>query len=131
MSGASIRLLIADDQALVRGALSALLGLEPDIDVVAEVGRGDEVVDAAASARPDVALLDIEMPGLNGIDAAAARPEEAELLGIPAGAPVLRIARRAFAGSIALEVSRSTFRADRYTLWMPLSRPNTPVTPSR
>nr|WP_315268675.1 response regulator transcription factor [Microbacterium lemovicicum] len=72
MSGASIRLLIADDQALVRGALSALLGLEPDIDVVAEVGRGDEVVDAAASARPDVALLDIEMPGMDGIAAAAA-----------------------------------------------------------
>ncbi|AZS38689.1 Transcriptional regulatory protein DesR [Microbacterium lemovicicum] len=72
MSGASIRLLIADDQALVRGALSALLGLEPDIDVVAEVGRGDEVVDAAASAHPDVALLDIEMPGMDGIAAAAA-----------------------------------------------------------
>mgnify|MGYP006200797135 CR=1 FL=1 len=69
--------------------------------------------------------------GEDSVDAAAARPEEAELLGIPAGAPVLRIARRAFAGSIALEVSRSTFRADRYTLWMPLSRPNTPVTPSR
>ena len=69
--------------------------------------------------------------GEDSVDAAAARPEEAELLGIPAGAPVLRIARRAFAGSIAIEVSRSTFRADRYTLWMPLSRPNTPVTPSR
>jgi GntR family transcriptional regulator len=53
------------------------------------------------------------------------------MLGIPAGAPVLRIARRAFAGSIAIEVSRSTFRADRYTLWMPLSRPNTPVTRPR
>jgi GntR family transcriptional regulator len=69
--------------------------------------------------------------GEDSVDAAAARPEEAELLGIAAGAPVLRIARRAFAGSIAIEVSRSTFRADRYTLWMPLSRPNTPVTPSR
>lgn len=66
-----IRLLIADDQALVRGALSALLGLEPDIEVVAEVGRGDEVVDAALRARPDVALLDIEMPGIDGIAAAA------------------------------------------------------------
>ena len=44
---------------------------------------------------------------------------------------MLRIARRAFAGSIAIEVSRSTFRADRYTLWMPLSRPNTPVTRNR
>ncbi|QAY59689.1 response regulator transcription factor [Microbacterium protaetiae] len=66
-----IKLLIADDQALVRGALSALLGLEPDIDVVAEVGRGDEVVDAALRTSPDVALLDIEMPGLDGIAAAA------------------------------------------------------------
>lgn len=67
-----IRLLIADDQALVRGALSALLGLEPDIEVVAEVGRGDEVVDAAVRSDADVALLDIEMPGMDGIAAASA-----------------------------------------------------------
>jgi two-component system response regulator DesR len=66
-----IRLLIADDQALVRGALAALLGLESDIEVVAEVGRGDEVVDAATSALPDVALLDVDMPGIDGIAAAA------------------------------------------------------------
>lgn len=65
-----IRLLIADDQALVRGALSALLALEPDIDVVAQVGRGDEVVAAAQTAQPDVAMLDIEMPGIDGIAAA-------------------------------------------------------------
>jgi two-component system, NarL family, response regulator DesR len=67
-----IRLLIADDQALVRGALAALLDLEPDLTVVAEVGRGDEVVAAAREHRPDVALLDVEMPGLDGIAAAAA-----------------------------------------------------------
>lgn len=67
----TIRLLIADDQGLVRGALAALLGLEPDIEVVAQVGRGDEVFDAVREARPDVALLDIEMPGLDGIAAAA------------------------------------------------------------
>ncbi len=66
-----IRLLIADDQALVRGALSALLGLEGDIEVVAEVARGDEVLDAVRAQRPDVALLDIEMPGIDGISAAA------------------------------------------------------------
>ncbi|MEO3747976.1 response regulator transcription factor [Plantactinospora sp. B5E13] len=64
---APIRLLLADDQALVRGALAALLSLEPDLTVVAEVGRGDEVLAAAHRARPDVALLDVEMPGLDGI----------------------------------------------------------------
>jgi two-component system response regulator DesR len=69
---ARIRLLLADDQALVRGALVALLALEPDLEVVAEVGRGDEVVDAARRARPDVVLMDVDMPGLDGISAAAA-----------------------------------------------------------
>ncbi|OUS94825.1 response regulator transcription factor [Rhodococcus sp. NCIMB 12038] len=68
----TIRLLLADDQALVRGALAALLDLEPDLSVVAEVGRGDEVVAAAREHTPDVALLDVEMPGLDGIAAAAA-----------------------------------------------------------
>ncbi|MGO4228520.1 response regulator [Arthrobacter sp. YAF34] len=67
-----IRLLIADDQALVRGAIAALLGLETDIEVVAEVGRGDEVVDAVLGSGADVALLDVDMPGLDGIAAAAA-----------------------------------------------------------
>ncbi len=66
-----IRLLIADDQALVRGALAALLGLEADIEVVAQVGRGDEVVEAARTSEATVALLDIEMPGIDGIAAAA------------------------------------------------------------
>jgi len=65
-----IRLLLADDQALVRGALVALLNLEPDLTVVAEVGRGDEVVEAALSSRADVCLLDIEMPGADGIEVA-------------------------------------------------------------
>ncbi|QKT10261.1 response regulator transcription factor [Rhodococcus sp. W8901] len=71
----TIRLLLADDQALVRGALAALLDLEPDLDVVAEVGRGDEVVAAAVEHCPDVALLDVEMPGLEGISATAALRE--------------------------------------------------------
>lgn len=68
----TIRLLLADDQALIRTALAALLRLEPDFEVVAEVGRGDEVVPAAQQHHPDVALLDIEMPGLDGLAAAAA-----------------------------------------------------------
>lgn len=70
MTDSPIRLLLADDQALVRGALAALLNLEPDLTVVAEVGRGDEVLDAARASSPDVCLLDIEMPGLDGIEAA-------------------------------------------------------------
>ena len=71
----TIRLLLADDQALVRGALATLLDLEPDMTVVAEVGRGDEVVAAAQEARPDVALLDVEMPGMDGIEATRALRE--------------------------------------------------------
>ncbi len=67
-----IRLLLADDQGLVRGALAALLSLEPDLEVVSEVDRGDRVVPAALEVRPDVAVLDIEMPGLDGIAATAA-----------------------------------------------------------
>ncbi len=67
-----IRVMLAEDQAMVRGALAALLTLEGDIEIVAEVGRGDEVVSTALATKPDVALLDIEMPGLDGISAAAA-----------------------------------------------------------
>ena len=70
-AGAAIRVLLAEDQAMVRGALAALLGLEPDIAVVGEVARGDDVVPAAQRLRPDVALVDIEMPGLDGLQAAA------------------------------------------------------------
>jgi len=71
----TIRLLLADDQALVRGALATLLGLEPDMEVVAEVGRGDEVVQEARRTSPDVALIDVEMPGIDGIAATAALHE--------------------------------------------------------
>lgn len=67
-----VRVLLADDQALVRGALAALLSLEKDIDVVAEVDRGDAVVAAAREHQAEVCLLDIEMPGMDGIEAAAA-----------------------------------------------------------
>ncbi|MGZ4783548.1 MAG: response regulator [Oryzihumus sp.] len=71
----TIRLLLADDQAWVRGALAALLDLEPDLSVVAEVASGDEVVGAAQEHRPDVALLDVEMPGMDGIAATQALRE--------------------------------------------------------
>lgn len=66
-----IRVLLAEDQAMVRGALAALLKLASDIEIVAEIGRGDQVVETALATRPDVALLDIEMPGCSGLDAAA------------------------------------------------------------
>jgi two-component system response regulator DesR len=66
-----IRVLIAEDQDLVRGALAALLSLEGDIEIVDQVDRGDEVVRHALQHRPDVAVLDIEMPGQDGIEAAA------------------------------------------------------------
>jgi two-component system, NarL family, response regulator DesR len=71
-----IHVLLAEDQAMVRGALAALLTLEEDMEIVAEVGRGDEVVAAALASQPEVALLDIEMPGCDGITAAAALHEQ-------------------------------------------------------
>ncbi|MHC5263392.1 MULTISPECIES: response regulator transcription factor [unclassified Streptomyces] len=72
----SIRVLLAEDQGMMRGALALLLGLEPDLDVVAQVARGDAIVDAALEHRPDVALLDIELPGRSGLDAAAELRDE-------------------------------------------------------
>ena len=72
----AIKILLADDQALVRGALAALLGLEHDLEVVAEVGRGDEVVAAARRSGAQVCLLDIEMPGADGIEVVGALRRE-------------------------------------------------------
>jgi two-component system, NarL family, response regulator DesR len=72
----SVRVLLAEDQAMVRGAIAALLALEEDIEIVAEASRGDEVVALALEAGPDVALLDVEMPGGDGLDAAAALREK-------------------------------------------------------
>jgi two-component system response regulator DesR len=66
-----IRVLLADDQALVRGALAAMLALEPDIEVVAQVGSGEEVLEAARRTVPDVALLDVQMPGRDGLEVTA------------------------------------------------------------
>jgi DNA-binding NarL/FixJ family response regulator len=78
------RILLADDQALVRGGFRLILDAEPDLEVVAEAADGGEAVELAAAARPDVALLDIRMPGLDGIEATrrlvAAQPETRVLI---------------------------------------------------
>jgi two-component system, NarL family, response regulator DesR len=66
-----IRVLIAEDMHLIRGALVALLSLEPDMEVVAELERGDEIIPTAERVRPDVAVVDIDLPGLDGLTAAA------------------------------------------------------------
>ncbi|MDF2420543.1 response regulator transcription factor [Trueperella pyogenes] len=87
----TIRVVLADDQALVRGALAALLSLEEGIDVVGQAGRGEELVRLVEELRPDVALVDIEMPGMDGIEAtgqiAAAHPEVACLIVTTFGRP--------------------------------------------
>jgi two-component system, NarL family, response regulator DesR len=74
-----IRVLIAEDMHLIRGALVALLSFEPDMQVVAELERGDEIISTALRVRPDVAVLDIDLPGVDGLTAAeqlhAALPE--------------------------------------------------------
>ncbi|MBJ7000878.1 response regulator [Streptomyces griseofuscus] len=68
----AIRVLLAEDQGMMRGALALLLGMEADIEVVAQVAAGDAIVDAVLRHEPDVALLDIELPGMSGLDAAEA-----------------------------------------------------------
>jgi two-component system response regulator DesR len=69
--GPRVRILLAEDQGMMRGALALLLGMEDDLEVVAQVGRGDAILAEALAAKPDVALLDIELPGRSGLDAAA------------------------------------------------------------
>ncbi|AHU89890.1 MerR family transcriptional regulator [Trueperella pyogenes] len=87
----TIRVVLADDQALVRGALAALLSLEEGIDVVGQAGRGEELVRLVEELHPDAALVDIEMPGMDGIEAtrqiAAAHPEVACLIVTTFGRP--------------------------------------------
>ncbi|MDF1604197.1 response regulator transcription factor [Nocardioides sp. YIM 152315] len=112
-----IRLLLADDQALVRGALSALLGLEPDLEVVAEVGSGDAVVPAVLEHRPDVALLDVEMPGIDGIAATAevrrAAPDTRVLIVTTFGRPgYLRRALQAGAAGFVVKDTPAAQLAD-------------------
>jgi two-component system, NarL family, response regulator DesR len=71
-----IRVLIAEDMHLIRGALVALLALEDGIEVVAELERGDEIVATALQVLPDVAVLDIDLPGVDGLSAAALLHEQ-------------------------------------------------------
>lgn len=66
MTDSPLRVLLAEDQGMLRGALALLLGMEDDIEVVAQVGAGDAILDTALAHRPDVALLDIELPGKSG-----------------------------------------------------------------
>jgi two-component system response regulator DesR len=70
-----IQVLVAEDMHLIRGALVALLSLEQDMRVVAELDRGDEIVSTAVATRPDVAVVDIDLPGMDGLTAAAALHE--------------------------------------------------------
>jgi two-component system, NarL family, response regulator DesR len=67
----SLKVLLAEDVAMVRGALVALIQLEPDLTVVADVERGDDIVPAALEHQPDVAIIDIDLPGTDGLTAAA------------------------------------------------------------
>ncbi|WP_031476403.1 response regulator transcription factor [Streptomyces bicolor] len=73
----SIRVLLAEDQGVTHGALALLLGMEPDLEVVVQVPAGEAIVDAALTYRPDVALLDVELPGRSGLDAAAELRDQA------------------------------------------------------
>ncbi len=66
-----IRVVLADDEALIRGAVAALLGLEPDLSIVGEAGDGPAAVELVAAHRPDVAVVDLQMPGMTGLEVAA------------------------------------------------------------
>ncbi|MFD2419983.1 response regulator transcription factor [Amycolatopsis pigmentata] len=105
-----IRVMIADDQAMVRGALATVLGLESDIEVVSQVSSGDEVVAAAKEHRPDVALLDVQMPGKDGLTAAAelrsALPECRVIVCTTFGRPGY-LARAMAAGAVGFVVKDS------------------------
>lgn len=88
-----IRIVIADDEELIRGALVALLSLEPDLEVVADVPDGRSAVEAGVKHAPDVMLLDLEMPGLDGVEAARALLERVDT-------PVVIVTRHARPGAL-------------------------------
>lgn len=77
-----IRIVLADDAHLVRGAIAALLDLEPDLEVVGQVGRGDEVARIVERQRPDIAVLDIDMPGSTGLEVAERLAEDTPECGL-------------------------------------------------
>src|SRR5437762_12278014 len=112
-----VRLLLAEDQVMIREALAALLSFEGDIEVVAQVGRGDEVLKAAEATKPDVAVLDIEMPGMDGLTAAAElkkrSPDIKIVILTTFGRPgFLRRAMEAGASAVLLEDSPADKRTD-------------------
>jgi two-component system, NarL family, response regulator DesR len=129
-----IRVLIAEDQSMVRGALASLLALEDDIEVVAEVGRGDEVLQAARDHHAEVALLDIEMPGQDGIRAAAdlARelPTTRALMLTTFGRPgYLRRALETGAGGFLLKALRQSSSPTRSVRCTPAAASSIPAWP--
>jgi two-component system response regulator DesR len=93
-----IRVLLADNERLVRQAIATLLGMEPDIEVVAQVSRGDEALAAVAEHGPDVVVLDIEMPGMDGLAAAERLPGQAMVILTSFGRP--GYLRRALAAGV-------------------------------
>ncbi|MCC5574085.1 MULTISPECIES: response regulator transcription factor [Microtetraspora] len=93
-----IRVLLADDERLIRQAVAMLLGLEPDIEVVAQVGRGDAVAQAVREHEPDVLVLDVEMPGMDGLSVAESLPGRAMLILTSFGRP--GYLRRALAAGV-------------------------------
>jgi two-component system, NarL family, response regulator DesR len=112
-----IRVIIAEDMHMVRGALVALLNVEPDIEVVAEMSSGDEILPAAHKWRPDVALLDIDLPGKDGLTAAAeirsALPEVRTLILTGLGRPgTLRRALSAHVSGFMLKDAPASELAD-------------------
>src|SRR5262249_11837654 len=116
-SGYMIKVLLAEDMHMVRGALVALLDLEPDIQVVAEVASGDEIIPAARPVSPDVAVIDIDLPGMDGLTAAGElhvkQPECRTLILTSLGRPgTLRRALSARVGGFLLKDAPAAELAD-------------------
>jgi len=114
-----IRVLIAEDMHMIRGALVALLSLEEDMEVVAELDRGDQIVPTALDTRPDVAVVDIDLPGVDGLTAAEQLhqrlPACRTLVLTGREADVLRVAERGMpTGQIAARLSLSPATVRNY-----------------